>query len=375
MKKTNLLLTLFALTLTGCNSSNSIIADNNANTIDPVESINVIGTNNETLKILARQTVLGFSSISNVNSNALAKKREMTEDEIVNVKDTLNEIEILLNSDNLLTATEKESDREEYEYSLELSFSMFEKNETFILYYNEVIVEEDIKEDYHHNENHNEYIDNNFEDKNYYDEEKEHSHNNEFPNLEENDDSNNIKDNNDYEYFEHDCHKKHKGKDNHHKGHDEDEIETRTSFKGLAVYNDSEYEFHYNNKVESEDDENEEETNFKLFLDKNSFIKIKQGFESEDDENEVYYSYTFFQNAKKVEEFKFKEEIENNRHHIKLDKNGQTYIIKYENIDGEELLRVAFKTDRNQMAYGYFKRVVITDENNVTTITYEYLTK
>lgn len=288
MKKTLLLtLSLLTLSLTGCNNSLS------KDSIIPVE-----GTKNETLKELARQTVLGFSSLSNVNANVLAK-RNLTEDEILDVKETLNEIEVLLNEDNKLLVTEKDSDREDYLNSLSLSFTMLDKQSTFTLYYNDIEVKE----------------------------EKE----------------------------------------------DDDELETETSFKGIAIYDNIEYNFTYSSEKEEEGNEFEEESVFKLFLNSDSFIKIKQGYEEEFNENEIYYSYELVQDKRTVEEFKFKEETENGKHHIKLEKDKKTYIVKYETKNNEEVLRVALEVNKEETAVGYFKRVVTTDYSNLININYEYL--
>lgn len=288
MKKTLLLtLSLLTLSLTGCNNSLS------KDSIIPVE-----GTKNETLKELARQTVLGFSSLSNVNANVLAK-RNLTEDEILDVKETLNEIEVLLNEDNKLLVTEKDSDREDYLNSLSLSFTMLDKQSTFTLYYNDIEVKE----------------------------EKE----------------------------------------------DDDELETETSFKGIAIYDNIEYNFTYSSEKEEEGNEFEEESVFKLFLNSDSFIKIKQGYEKEFNENEIYYSYELVQDKRTVEELKFKEETENGKHHIKLEKDKKTYIVKYETKNNEEVLRVALEVNKEETAVGYFKRVVTTDYSNLININYEYL--
>lgn len=291
MKKTLLLtLSLLTLSLTSCNTSN--------NKSNPIE---VEGTTNETLKELARQTVLGFSTLPNLSSNVLAK-RSFTETEIQDVKQVLTEVDILLNDNNKLVATELESDREDYLNCLSLTFTMLDKNEKFTLYYNDINIKEEIEKD----------------------------------DLEE-------------------------------------EIEKETSFKGITIYNDLEYNFTYEMEEEIENNENESESTFKLFLNNDNFIKIKQGFEEESDENEAYYSYSLIQDGHQIEEFKFKEEIENNKHHIELEKNEKTYKINYATKDNEEVIRVALRNGKDEIAIGYFKRVITTLENNSTTISYEFI--
>ena len=100
-----------------------------------------------------------------------------------------------------------------------------------------------------------------------------------------------------------------------------------------------------------------------------NYINIKQGFEEEFNETESYYSYSLIQNGKKIEEYKFKEEIENGHNHIELIKNNKRYKINYETINNEEVLKVSLKDGKDEKAVGYFKRIV----NDDSSFIYEYL--
>ena len=130
MKKQVLLsLSLLTLSLSGCNSLNN-------------NYLNVTGSNDSNIKELARQAVLGFSSLSNLSSGIKAK-RDLLDNEIEEVKLALNEVDLLINNDSKIVIEEKSSDKDGYLYSLDLSFSMFDKNEKFTLYYNEIKIREE----------------------------------------------------------------------------------------------------------------------------------------------------------------------------------------------------------------------------------------
>ena len=176
MKKQALLsLSLLTLSLSGCNSLKN-------------NYLNVSGSNDSNIKELARQTVLGFSSLSNLSSSVKAK-RDLLDNEIEEVKLALNEVDLLLNNDSKLVVEEKASDKEEFLKSIDLSFSMFNKNEKFTLYYNEVEIKEERDDD------------------------------------------------------------------------DFDEVEIEKEFKGIALYNDLEYDFRFSMEEEKDLNESENEIN------------------------------------------------------------------------------------------------------------------
>ena len=105
MKKQVLLsLSLLTLSLSGCNSLNN-------------NYLNVTGSNDSNIKELARQAVLGFSSLSNLSSGIKAK-RDLLDNEIEEVKLALNEVDLLLNNDSKLVVEEKSSDKDGYLYYL-----------------------------------------------------------------------------------------------------------------------------------------------------------------------------------------------------------------------------------------------------------------
>ena len=283
MKKQVLLsLSLLTLSLSGCNSLKN-------------NYLNVTGSNDSNIKELARQTVLGFSSLSNLSSS-VKTKRDLLDNEIEEVKLALNEVDLLLNNDSKLVVEEKVSDKEEFLKSIDLSFSMFNKNEKFTLYYNEVEIKEERDDD------------------------------------------------------------------------DFDEVEIEKEYKGIALYNDLEYDFRFSMEEEKDLDESEAESTFTLFFNKEDYVVIKQSVEEELNENESSYTYKLVQDKKTVEEFKFKQEVENGKLHVDLIKNDRRYKINYETVNNEELIRVALKVNKEETAVGYFKKVV-----NDTNVSYEYV--
>lgn len=283
MKKQVLLsLSLLTLSLSGCNSLNN-------------NYLNVTGSNDSNIKELARQAVLGFSSLSNLSSGIKAK-RDLLDNEIEEVKLALNEVDLLLNNDSKLVIEEKSSDKDGYLYSLDLSFSMFDKNEKFTLYYNEIKIREE----------------------------------KDFDDL--------------------------------------DESEIEKEFKGIALYNELEYDFRFSMEEEKDFKESETESTFTLFFNKDDYVVIKQSVEEELNENESSYTYKLVQDKRTVEEFKFKQEVENGRLHVDLIKNDRRYKINYATVNNEELIRVALKVNKEETAVGYFKKVV-----NDTNVSYEYV--
>ena len=283
MKKQVLLsLSLLTLSLSGCNSLNN-------------NYLNVTGSNDSNIKELARQAVLGFSSLPNLSSGIKAK-RDLLDNEIEEVKLALNEVDLLLNNDSKLVVEEKPSDKDGYLYSLDLSFSMFDKNEKFTLYYNEIKIREE----------------------------------------------------KDFDDF--------------------DESEIEKEFKGIALYNELEYDFRFSMEEEKDFKESETESTFTLFFNKDDYVVIKQSIEEELNENESSYTYKLVQDKKTIEEFKFKQEVENGRLHVDLIKNDRRYKINYATVNNEELIRVALKVNKEETAVGYFKKVV-----NDTNVSYEYV--
>lgn len=283
MKKQVLLsLSLLTLSLSGCNSLKN-------------NYLNVTGSNDSNIKELARQTVLGFSSLYNLSSSVKAK-RDLLDNEIEEVKLALNEVDLLLNNDSKLVVKEKASDKEEFLKSIDLSFSMFNKNEKFTLYYNEVEIKEEKDDD------------------------------------------------------------------------DFDEVEIEKVFKGIALYNDLEYDFRFSMEEEKDLNESEAESTFTLFFNKDDYIVIKQSIEEELNENESSYTYKLVQDKRTIDEFKFKQEVENGKLHVDLIKNDRRYKINYETVNNEELIRVALKVNKEETAVGYFKKVV-----NDTNVSYEYV--
>lgn len=283
MKKQVLLsLSLLTLSLSGCNSLNN-------------NYLNVTGSNDSNIKELARQAVLGFSSLSNLSSGIKAK-RDLLDNEIEEVKLALNEVDLLLNNDSKLVIEEKSSDKDGYLYSLDLSFSMFDKNEKFTLYYNEIKIREE----------------------------------KDFDDL--------------------------------------DESEIEKELKGIALYNELEYDFRFSMEEEKDFKESETESTFTLFFNKDDYVVIKQSVEEELNENESSYTYKLVQDKRTVEEFKFKQEVENGRLHVDLIKNDRRYKINYATVNNEELIRVALKVNKEETAVGYFKKVV-----NDTNVSYEYV--
>lgn len=151
-KKTIILgLGLLALGLSSCGNIDSS-NDSSKNTSSSDSTSGDINVDSEPIQDLATQAVLSFQSI-NLSNNAMMKKRNFTEEEILSLQKLLGQVEIFLNEDKSLEVVELTSDKEEYVYCLQLNFSIFEINETFTLYYNDINSTQEVEKDDDEDEN------------------------------------------------------------------------------------------------------------------------------------------------------------------------------------------------------------------------------
>ena len=145
---------------------------------------------------------------------------------------------------------------------------------------------------------------------------------------------------------------------------DEEEVEQETTRAGLLIKDETTYKF--KTKVENEQEENEVEAEEKFILytseDEKSYIKSTRSEEVEHNEKEVKYSYEIVENNKKVEEFSFKQEIEDNKEKIKFNVNGKEY--KIHTYVEQENTYLKVKNEQTNEITTYLK--VVDELGNVT---------
>lgn len=284
MKKTIISgLSLLALLFTsGCNINGSIN--------DKV--LNVKGTSDETVKELARQTALGFSSL-NQQTSLKKSRNSFTDEEIENIKEALDQVEVFLNENNTVKVDTVDSNKQEYANRLDVSFL----DEDISLYYNDINTNEKYEE--------------------------------------------------------------------------RDEKETTVSFKGIALYNNEEFEFTFISEEEAERNEVEKESTLTIFKDSNSYIKVSQSTEEEVNESGIGYSYLEVVNGNVIVDYEISIETENNKKKVDLELNDVEYEIKYYYINEKQLIKVELENGNDKEKVGMFEKVIINNADGTTSTTYK----
>ena len=118
-----------------------------------------------------------------------------------------------------------------------------------------------------------------------------------------------------------------------------DEKETTVSFKGIALYNNEEFEFTFISEEEAERNEVEKESTLTIFKDSNSYIKVSQSTEEEVNESGIGYSYLEVVNGNVIVDYEISIETENNKKKVDLELNDVEYEIKYYYINKKQLIK------------------------------------
>lgn len=153
---------------------------------------------------------------------------------------------------------------------------------------------------------------------------------------------------------------------------DDDEVEEVKIITGIALANGKEYTLEGKTKIETEKDESEKESSFKIIEDKNNYVIIEEEFEQELNESEHEYKYVVVSNGKKVSELEFELEQENGElsvevkemtkdaktsYKFKVIENGNNKYIKVEIKNGTKTTkikaRIVYDTETNTYKYDY----------------------
>lgn len=153
---------------------------------------------------------------------------------------------------------------------------------------------------------------------------------------------------------------------------DDDEAKEVKKITGIALANGKEYTLEGKTEVETEKDESEKETYFKIIEDKNNYVIVEEEFEQELNELEREYKYVVVSNGKKVSELEFELEQENGElsvevkemtkdaktsYKFKVMENGNNKYIKVEIKNGTQTTkikaRIVYDTETNTYKYDY----------------------
>ena len=103
---------------------------------------------------------------------------------------------------------------------------------------------------------------------------------------------------------------------------DPGETEEEYAIEGVMVVDGTDYAIRGERSVESEKDESESETEFRVTLGENRYLYVEQGYETETEhgvsEHEQEYSYSLVENGRTTERSTFSYEVENDETELKM---------------------------------------------------------
>ena len=153
---------------------------------------------------------------------------------------------------------------------------------------------------------------------------------------------------------------------------DEDgEVEDSFSIDGIMVIGENEYDVHGERKIETEQGESENTTEFVVTLDNNRTLRVKQSLEIEDDETEQKYSYSLYDGETLVERSTFSYESEQGETELKMStlKDGKTQVVYFEKeLNGDKEV-IEIHVGKGKTGKGYIVNVNV-DENGNKSYTY-----
>lgn len=140
---------------------------------------------------------------------------------------------------------------------------------------------------------------------------------------------------------------------------DDNEIERETTYKGLAVKNDQEFEFKLELEEGYEGDETEIESTFYLYESKTTFTKVTSSSEIEGLEKETEYSYEIYEDGSLITsyEMEIEHDPEDNEVELSIELNEKGFSVERVIENGETYFYVEFENDNtDEEINGFIKR-------------------
>ena len=145
---------------------------------------------------------------------------------------------------------------------------------------------------------------------------------------------------------------------------DEDETEETYDITGIMLIDDTEYPIRGEREIETEGNESEVETEFRVQISDNSYVLVEQSEEIEEGETEQEFSYSIYENGKLKERSTFEYEEEHGETELKMTclKDGATQTLKFERVQkrGREVIRLKAGDGKETRGYIVEKK---TDAN------------
>lgn len=150
---------------------------------------------------------------------------------------------------------------------------------------------------------------------------------------------------------------------------DDDEVEITKTIEGIAIVGGTEYKLVGKIEEESERDETENESYFKIIEDERNYVIVKE--EVEQEFNEYEYKYEVITNGVKTNSVSFELEKENGKLKIKMKESSNTktsYEFKIEEVDNVKYIKIKVLEGKTQKNI----RVRVVYDITTSTYTYEY---
>ena len=157
---------------------------------------------------------------------------------------------------------------------------------------------------------------------------------------------------------------------------DRDENEENYSIEGVMVIEGQDYEIRGDREVESEWNESESKTEFRVSLGESRYMTVEQSTETDGNETETEYGYSIVENGRVIEKSEFSFEEENNETEIEMTylKDGAVSQFSFdkETRFGKEVVRMTIRNGNEVKRY-IVRRTTDADGNN--RYEYEEITK
>jgi len=143
--------------------------------------------------------------------------------------------------------------------------------------------------------------------------------------------------------------------------------EVKTKINGIAIVDEVEYQFvsHTEVEVDEEDNEYEEEIRFRLFLDDDNYVMVKQEIEVEEDEKEEKFVYRVVEDGVEVQNYTLKIEVEDGKDDeakMRILIDGNVYHLRYEEVVDGGIVAI-IKIEVNDELVATYEKVVTTNED------------
>lgn len=154
--------------------------------------------------------------------------------------------------------------------------------------------------------------------------------------------------------------------------------EVKTKITGVAIIDETEYQFvsHTEIEIDEEDGEYEEEIRFRLFLDDNNYVMVKQEIEVEENEKEEKFVYRVVEDGVLTQNYTLKIEQDDEKDDeakMRILIDGNIYQLRYEEVVDGDAVAIIKVVVNDELVATYEKVVTTNEETGEQTVTYQLI--